>query len=649
MQHAWWIRGKRVGACSSPSGQWKKGEIFRRAMVDQELTPAAVLRRRGFSIFIDNISKRIHQRTLREAFQEYGIVKDVYIAYNNIKRIHVRLTFAFVRFDSEADARRAIDRAHGRKMDGEKIKVFWAKERQVKERGKKQEQERRKKHEQMRGQPGLWKLKDSRSFKEALLGLGMNTSRVDEEANQRKDGQIESMQQSGTWVRVEDIGHSAGNETIERSTKTFVIQEEEMDWVRHCLVGCIKPMFNEDIVKQAMESDGFPAIICPWFGQTVVLRFPNKKECLKCWSVRDELLRVWFQDLEFLEGFDGKRKVKIWVKLHDVPLSVWNTKFFHKVISRWGDMLDMDEDTKNMNRFDVARFLIQTRRSFIIPERIVVIVNGAVVQVKVSTKQYEEDQVFIDEGFPARDEVAGDCDASDSVEEDDYGGKQIAGPNISTSMENHYVPINVQPLSPTVREQGGHVESLVKANPAGFEGSNLFEISIASANSSELRTTFGPGPKGQLQTTESDGQSISVSHKSRLQEVQVEKAFGSKRKGESQIDGSAIFRRGRPNCLRVNIDRINWRVANSRIRRKSVGGGRKRVEEVWQSGFNFSPRAVSNEIDVGSRKLTMGGYSTLSDAEEVLNLGKNMGVHFVDSDDIVLARLAELETEPRAD
>ncbi|KAK8475303.1 hypothetical protein V6N11_084150 [Hibiscus sabdariffa] len=323
----------------------------------------------------------------------------------------------------------------------------------------------------------------------------MNTSRVDEEANQRKDGQIESMQQSRTWVRVEDIGHSAGNETIDRSTKTFVIQEEEMDWV------------------------------------------------------------------------------------------------------------------------------------------------------KVSTEQYEEDQVFIDEGFPARDEVAGDCDASDSVEKDDYGGKQNVGPNISTSMENHYVPINVQPLSPTVREQGGHVESLVKANPAGLEGSNLFEVGIASVNSFELRTTFGPGPKGQLQITESDGQSISVSHKSRLQE----KAFGSKRKGGSKNDGSAIFRRGRPNCLRANIDRINWRVANSRIRRKSIGGGRKRVEEVWQSGFNFSPRAGSNAIDVGSRKLTMGGYSTLSDAEEVLNLGKNMGVHLADSNDIVLARLAELETEPRAD
>ncbi|KAK8625571.1 hypothetical protein V6N13_090437 [Hibiscus sabdariffa] len=250
----------------------------------------------------------------------------------------------------------------------------------------------------------------------------MNTSRVDEEANQRKDGQIESMQQSRTWVRVEDIGHSAGNETIDRSTKTFVIQEEEMDWV------------------------------------------------------------------------------------------------------------------------------------------------------KVSTEQYEEDQVFIDEGFPARDEVAGDCDASDSVEKDDYGGKQNVGPNISTSMENHYVPINVQPLSPTVREQGGHVESLVKANPAGLEGSNLFEVGIASVNSFELRTTFGPGPKGQLQITESDGQSISVSHKSRLQEVQVEVL------DEAQTNRGVIKK---------------------------------------------------------SRKL--------------LEAKGKVGQKMMDSNDIVLARLAELETEPRAD
>ncbi|KAK8657437.1 hypothetical protein V6N13_035677 [Hibiscus sabdariffa] len=86
--------------------------------------------RKGVSVFVDRVSKRIHRLTLKEAFSVYGNVIDVYIAYNNSRRINKAYTFAFIRFLTLDEARRAVDRAHNRRMDGFFIRVFMGKEQQ---------------------------------------------------------------------------------------------------------------------------------------------------------------------------------------------------------------------------------------------------------------------------------------------------------------------------------------------------------------------------------------------------------------------------------------------------------------------------------------------------------------------------------------
>ncbi|KAK9046693.1 hypothetical protein V6N11_052574 [Hibiscus sabdariffa] len=75
-------------------------------------------KRDGVSIFVNNVSKRIHPAALKESFQSYGKVVDVFIAYNHIKRRCSPTTFAFVRFNRFEDARVAIAKANGRRMDG---------------------------------------------------------------------------------------------------------------------------------------------------------------------------------------------------------------------------------------------------------------------------------------------------------------------------------------------------------------------------------------------------------------------------------------------------------------------------------------------------------------------------------------------------
>ncbi|KAK8690237.1 hypothetical protein V6N13_088938 [Hibiscus sabdariffa] len=218
-------------------------------------------RRAGFPVFIDKVSKRIHQATLGKAFHVYGTVLDVFIAYKNVKRRSQLSTFSFVR----------------------NVVVPAADTSDI-----------------PRPQLSRGSMKDSRSFKDALLGI----------------------------IRVEE--HPFYLESIQTSVKSKIIHipKSNIEWWNCCLVGSIKRIFNTDIIHEALVSDRYPAIVCPWDGLLVVVRFLNKDERLRCWANRNELLKHWFDELEFLEGFDRKRRVKTWIKLLDVQLDIWSIEFF---------------------------------------------------------------------------------------------------------------------------------------------------------------------------------------------------------------------------------------------------------------------------------------------------------------------------------
>ncbi|GMI83978.1 hypothetical protein HRI_002067100 [Hibiscus trionum] len=90
------------------------------------LVGAHVRRRSGVSIFIDNVSKRIHPNTLKEALKGYGVVTDTYIAYWNRSRRNNPTTFAFARFRSVREALEAVRKGNGSMMEGYRVNMFLA-------------------------------------------------------------------------------------------------------------------------------------------------------------------------------------------------------------------------------------------------------------------------------------------------------------------------------------------------------------------------------------------------------------------------------------------------------------------------------------------------------------------------------------------
>ncbi|KAK9007246.1 hypothetical protein V6N11_051075 [Hibiscus sabdariffa] len=137
-------------------------ELIRGSFRKQKSPIIGVCFRRGFSVFVDNVSKRIPISALKEAFGYYGQVTDVYIAYWNRKRKRDRTTFAFVRFERSEEASRAVAEGNNRMMDGRCIRVF----------ADKGSAEGHSRNPSIETKKKAWfpALKDRRSYKEALMG-----------------------------------------------------------------------------------------------------------------------------------------------------------------------------------------------------------------------------------------------------------------------------------------------------------------------------------------------------------------------------------------------------------------------------------------------------------------------------------------------
>ncbi|XP_039007793.1 RNA-binding protein with serine-rich domain 1-like [Hibiscus syriacus] len=80
-----------------------------------------------WTVFVDNLSKRVTRRELREIFDIYGRVLRVYIPSFMVKPNYKSSTFAFVQYAMEEGCRRAIQNVNGTLIDGKRVSVGVAK------------------------------------------------------------------------------------------------------------------------------------------------------------------------------------------------------------------------------------------------------------------------------------------------------------------------------------------------------------------------------------------------------------------------------------------------------------------------------------------------------------------------------------------
>ncbi|KAK8619401.1 hypothetical protein V6N13_133362 [Hibiscus sabdariffa] len=301
--------------------------------------------------------------------------------------------------------------------------------------------------------------KDTISFKDTLLGKERSSSTPCEPPVRDLTSIGNVKKTNDELVMVEEHPSLLASDVDNNNSKFISIPCSKMELRNFCLVSNIKSMYNLEVVHEALASDGFQAIVCPWSGLLVVIYFPCFEDRARCWAIRNDLLKLWFNDLELLEDF------------------------FLKLGNRWGTVLKIDEETLSMNRFDIVKLLLQVQKDSSIPDRISVVLKGVV------SVEHEVDRIFIDDDSP-----------SDKVGVE-FGGTLDFGIDVNTPV-NAFTAFEGFPLLNVeiVSVEGFNPDSTIA--PLGHvnqnflnqmsDGPALHDVPILSVGSSVAGVSFGP-------------------------------------------------------------------------------------------------------------------------------------------------------------
>ncbi|KAK8547967.1 hypothetical protein V6N13_123390 [Hibiscus sabdariffa] len=387
----------------------------------------------------------------------------------------------------------------------------------------------------------------------------------------------------------------------------------------------------------------------------------NPKLCVKSTSFSDTQRLVQVGSLKFrdfrtlkeallgeeevvLSGMDGKAGENdprdMLVKVIDLAPGAGSVVMDNAL--RWGKVVEVDEGTRNLRRFDVARILVQTNHESSIPDRVVILVDGKVFQIKVSTMVFEEEQLFIDDVFPANNQSYSDGDALDSEFEYDGCSNDVVVPEGRSKPVPEKVDFDDQGCGSRDSFLASHVDSRVNKGVLEPNGPNLFDVNVVSGGSTELGNNSGlankVGPVSNALLDLSD----SISHRSRLQEVHVgilEVATGQNL-GSQDLSGE---RKSYGLNLRVGFDKFNWWVAQSKRKSKAKKIPRstshvKKQCVMLDSSSGREPLAICQEQSFG-----LESRSPSEEAYKTLKMGTRVGVQFAVPRSRVVEKLVELD------
>ncbi|KAK8480123.1 hypothetical protein V6N12_013131 [Hibiscus sabdariffa] len=133
------------------------------------------------------------------------------------------------------------------------------------------------------------------------------------------------------------------------------VSEYEREWIKSCAIGQIKAMYDTELVQQALQTDDFKITVSQWSGFYVVIIFEEDEQIPIFWDLKESLLKTWFTDIDNVDNFMNKKKLRVWVHTEGMPLMAWQESMFNIIGSRWGNVIWIEEETLKRLRFDGAQ------------------------------------------------------------------------------------------------------------------------------------------------------------------------------------------------------------------------------------------------------------------------------------------------------
>ncbi|XVF82058.1 hypothetical protein PTKIN_Ptkin16aG0012900 [Pterospermum kingtungense] len=333
------------------------------------------------TVFINNLSCRVSRKVLWDLFNIYGRVADVYIKYSRNRSY----TFAFVRYWLDLESKRAIAEANGRCIDGRRISVNkamvgWNQCRSYENHKDKTSSGINRKFS------GGWKVRDQRPYRSYRDALMKHPSRkMDEPTLEaiRKEDTLTNKVISSESI----LGGKSEDGFIERFNFNIEIPDSELSWLDNCAIAILKDYVELCSIKKLLLDNGFSGKVSPVGGISICIWFDQANERDKFLEFVSSMDSNPFESITKWDKTVRQRKYYVWILLEEVPLQLWNLKFFESLGNHWGSFIQVDEPTQLKTKLDMARMLVCVDSLAKIPAMINVNTNGYDHRIIISIKE----------------------------------------------------------------------------------------------------------------------------------------------------------------------------------------------------------------------------------------------------------------------
>ncbi|KAK8644393.1 hypothetical protein V6N13_123701 [Hibiscus sabdariffa] len=130
------------------------------------------------------------------------------------------------------------------------------------------------------------------------------------------------------------------------------------------------------------------------------LRFEEEEQIPIFWDLKESLLKSWFTDIDTVDNFMNKKKLRVWVRIEGMPLMAWQESVFNTIGSRWGNVIRIEEETVKRLRFDGARILLGVSCLSDVPPTAAISFEGEIFWLRISIAEFDDERCWIDQEQP---------------------------------------------------------------------------------------------------------------------------------------------------------------------------------------------------------------------------------------------------------
>ncbi|KAK8993756.1 hypothetical protein V6N11_007976 [Hibiscus sabdariffa] len=123
-------------------------------------------------------------------------------------------------------------------------------------------------------------------------------------------------------------------------------------------------------------ADGFQCKVSQWNGSLIIVQFDLDEGINEAWRRKKDILDMWFEFIEPLAMEESQRRIKVLIMMEEVSICIWHPSMFSGIVSRWGTVIKVEEETMEKERLGIAKILAYIGKKSDIPSEITVDVDG---------------------------------------------------------------------------------------------------------------------------------------------------------------------------------------------------------------------------------------------------------------------------------